>query len=198
MSRRFQSSASKTGGASAEPDQRLVFSGLMTKLMSHQIDENIKPTQSKPSDFFVNAFICPQYFENESVIFIKDSTSHGPNTIIRLYSSSSHRAAVQVLAPKTIYDKQPKRWLLNYKCIVCNLTNAHLGVAILKTSFRHANVSLHHVHCGLGGTGKQRRWWNFTSESDDASAPRKKTTNVNNLDKVNRIVFTDTNTTEFI
>lgn len=82
-----------------------MFSGLMTKLMSHQVDEGIEPTQIKTSDFLVNAFICPQYFENESIIFIKDATCHEPNTIIRFYCSSSHRAAVQVWAPKTIYEK---------------------------------------------------------------------------------------------
>lgn len=163
VSCRFQASASKFGGASAEPgDQSL------------QIDENIKPTQSETADFFVNAFICPQYYENESTIFIKGATCHEQ---CRFWLQRQFMR-------KNLNTVQDKRWLLNYKCIVCNL--------------RKANISLHHVHGGLGRTGKQRRQWNFTSESDDASAPRKKPTNVNNPDKVNRIVFTDTNATEFI
>lgn len=77
----------------------------MTKLR-HQIDENIKPTQSETSDFFVNAFICPQYFENESIIFIKDATCH--HKVLLLFLTQQE---CRFLAPKTINEKQLKRCL---------------------------------------------------------------------------------------
>lgn len=66
------------------------------------------------------------------------------------------KAAVQVLAPKTIYEKKPK--CLNYKCVVCNLTNAYLGVGIFKTCQAKAKMFFQTCKCSTPSRALGKDW----------------------------------------